>query len=341
MLHSALRVAPLVICTLLVSPLTAQPPATAPSLCELFHADIRDRKLHVSLTATARDRVTLVTDTDEEWNIAINATPVIGRFAHFTVTCDAREDDRWSDLHLVSVESDAQGLRISGIGRAADNSVAVTFFQDAHGVQLIVTRSRRRPRPIEDAAAADLVQLFNEHQPQVRTYLAPLLDEISSRSVLRPRAADVYRVFATIPADPVVVAKLAEFLPQLDSTDAKQRDDASAKLQALGGAAVLAALRMDMSQLSPEQRGRLGALIDASTLWLDPVAAARDPHFLVDCLDHDEPDVRSEALTALRALAGRDIDFDAAAPLAARRAAAAEMIEMLDQPQAQPAAARE
>src|SRR5207248_8185046 len=50
---------------------------------------------------------------------------------------------------------------------------------------------------------------------------------------------------------------------KLDADDAKTRDAATAALKALGRPAVHACLRLDQSNLSPEQRNRLSAFYAA------------------------------------------------------------------------------
>src|SRR5207248_5323440 len=105
-----------------------------------------------------------------------------------------------------------------------------------------------------------------------------------------------------------------------------------------GPPAVLAALRIDPSRLTPEQRGRLNAFVERHTLWSDPSEARRDVRFLIDCLELDDPAVRAAALVDLRAVARRDIAFDLDAAPIARRQAAAALLESLDGDDARPAA---
>jgi hypothetical protein len=184
---------------------------------------------------------------------------------------------------------------------------------------------------LHEFAAQDLLQLFTEHQVEVRQYLVPLLKEACGQNPLRPRAGDVYRAFAGVPADPVAVEKLRAVLPNLDADSPAARDAASAKLKALGPAGVLAALRVDRSDLSPEQSARLDAMVDSQSIWPDPAAAARtDPRFLADCLAHDDPAVRGAALTTLRAMMHRELAFDVNASPAVRERAVAEILDTID-----------
>ncbi|HYO11248.1 MAG TPA: hypothetical protein VER17_19950, partial [Tepidisphaeraceae bacterium] len=264
----------------------------------------------------------------------------------FLVTCEERENDRWSPLQVTSVsrtggEADAV-VTITGAGRAGTTSVAVTFVQDARTgtARFLVQRQRRmRARPLAGAQSSDLVQLFNDHQPETRLYLVPLLAELGRGDLLRPRPGDVYRAFPSIPPDPKVSRQVRDLLPALDSTESTERDAAVAKVEALGAPALLAVARLDPSELTPEQSSRLGALLARHSTWTDPAAAARDPDFLVDCLEDDDPAVRAAALDALRPLARREVRFDPAAAPEQRARAAASIREALRTPAPEPAAA--
>jgi hypothetical protein len=340
MIHRIMPVA-LLLC-LASAALAAESTPHFKRLSDVLDVDVRDRKLHIVVrppTDFAGGAIT-VGSAEDQWDLTVGDRNVVT--TPFELDSGEREADRWSSLHLVSVTRDANQLRIYGVGRARNTFVGVTLEQDAQGVSFLVQRVRRaRNRPLEDATAADLAQLWHEHQPQLREYLLPLLDEISQSHVLRPRGGDVYRAFADIPADPLVLEKLRELLPRLDADDARQRAAASAELAKLGASAVLAALRIDSSELAPEQRARLDTLIDRNTIWPDPAAARKDPRFLIDCLDNEDPDVRSAARSALVKLTGKEIEFDPSAPLVDRREAAGELLEALQQREAQPAASGE
>ena len=73
-------------------------------------------------------------------------------------------------------------------------------------------------------------------------------------------AADVYRVFDQIPADPEAARRIQPLIGLLDSDDAAQRDQAQKKIVESGRAGVLACLRLDSSVLSPEQKSRLDSI---------------------------------------------------------------------------------
>jgi hypothetical protein len=345
-------------------------PATAPAatrpvarpLPELFRAQLLDRKLEIAIVPVelAGNRAVIAAAAGDDTADAPDAAPATplstefnaigeekwqvqasprdrrrdGSYAAFAVSCDSRADDHWSALQLTSVAGDADALTIIGGGRMGRGFVSITYRQDAHlrDVRFTVQRPRRlRPRPLHEFAAQDLVQLYIEHQQELRLYLVPLLKEVCGENPLRPRAGDVYGAFATIPADPVMMAKVRALLPDLDAPAPPLRDAASAKLEALGPGGVLAAARMDRSELTPEQGVRLDAFVARNAVWPDPTAAAqKDPYFLVDCLQDGDERVRTAALARLRALKGPAIAFDVAAAPAQRAKAAEALYERLD-----------
>jgi hypothetical protein len=187
------------------------------------------------------------------------------------------------------------------------------------------------PRPLHDFPAADLFALFNDHQREVRLYLAPLLRTIApSQNLLRPRAGDVYRVFTDIPADPEMTRKVAAILPGLEADSPAAREEASQNIEALGPAGVLALLRMDRSEWTPEQTARLSAIVRRASTLNDPPVWRRDPYFLTDCLGDPDPAVRRAALDAARDVAGREVQFDVDAAPEARLAASQEVLRTLE-----------
>ena len=176
--------------------------------------------------------------------------------------------------------------------------------------------------------AADLQQIRHDRPLEVRTYLEPLLTELcDGRNPLRPQAGDVYRAFALIPADYAATERVRRIVEAFDALEPAVRDAASAQLNQLAGRAeVLAAARLDRTELSPEQTLRLDTFLLRNSAMKDIAAARRDRLFLIDCLEDEDSAVRAAALTALREVVGHDIDFDVDAP-AEQRATDAEALE--------------
>jgi hypothetical protein len=331
-------------------------PATAPAeekkpeprckLTDLFRVDLNQRRLDVLFTPPAfvarvagASSGSVLTEgaSDDRWYLDV--APVDrrgdGSFKVFQASCDDRLDDRYASLRLTMVnrgEDDA--ISIAGAGRVDSLWVLVNLTQDPGGgtVHFSVQRPRRRMRPIHEFQAADLLTLWSEHPKELRQFLFPLLREMCGKNVLAPRAGDVYRAFAAIPADPQVAQKLAAILPALDADAPSERDAAAKQLNALGPPGVLAALRVDPSTLTPEQRARLDTLVQDHSTTADPAALARhDPYFLVDCLGDSDVNVRSAALEALRSVTGKPtLAFDVAASEEERARAAAALAENLD-----------
>jgi hypothetical protein len=114
--------------------------------------------------------------------------------------------------------------------------------------------------------------------------------------------------------------------------DAAVREAAAlgARIEALGPAGVLALLRMDRSEWTPEQTARLSAIVQRASTLADPPAWRRDIYFLTDCLDDPDPAVRRAALETARTVAGRDVTFDVNAAPEARLAASQEVLRTLE-----------
>jgi hypothetical protein len=132
-------------------------------------------------------------------------------------------------------------------------------------------------------------------------------------------------------------------LPQLEADDPADREAASGRLELLGNAGVLAAMRMDMSNLSAEQKARLLTFVSRHRHQPAATAAAqrRDPAFLIDCLESFDPAVRMVARAELEKVVGKSIKFDPTLPEEAVAAAAdvvrKEILAPTAVPQTQPA----
>jgi hypothetical protein len=116
--------------------------------------------------------------------------------------------------------------------------------------------------------------------------------------------ADVYRVFDKIPADPAAIRQIAPVIARLDAEDPRDRDAAQRELRTMGRAAMLAAMRLDPSLLTPEQNSRLVSLRlgDGWARLTDVKSAAKDEAFLMSCLEDEDPAVRTAAANTLAVL---------------------------------------
>jgi hypothetical protein len=315
---------------------------------ELLRVELRDRKLAVAMVPpkaldqeirAGRGAPILIADSDAiEWRLSGvgDSRQPDGAYARFAIAPPPDHfPDRWSPLQLMSVTSTDDALEIVGSGRIGRTYVTVQYRQEQalNAARLTVQRSRRAGvgRPLHDFTAADLLQLWNEHQREVRIYLSPLLKALSPReNLLRPRAGDVYRAFDAIPADAEMMRRVAAILPELDAASPAAREAAAQKIEALGPAAVLALLRMDRAEWTPEQTARLATIVQRQSMLADPTSWRRDIYFLTDCLDDADPAVRQSALDGVRAIAGRGVDFNLDAAPEARLAAAQEILRTLE-----------
>lgn len=179
--------------------------------------------------------------------------------------------------------------------------------------------------------ASSFSELYARHPDECRRYVRPMLKRFAGEDPLALKAADAYRLFPGLQPEPRVTAQVMELLSALDSPVAAERNRASQALSRLGAPGVLAVLRMDMSILTPEQHARLDEFIAAhdDRRFTDADEARKDPWLLVDCLEFDDPAVRTAAKAALVQLLGGDVKFDPLAPPEARSAAADRLRDRL------------
>ena len=236
---------------------------------------------------------------------------------------EGHEEDFWTVEF--STQEGLGSTTVMAQGGDSCDVAGLAYKQDPTGVTLMLTRRGANRRRM--LTAADLDELRRKYPNETCWYLLPVLRQMTGQPVLRPGGGDVYRVFTDIPADPAVTKQIDQLLPRLAASDAAERDRATVALNDLGRPGALAALRYDLESLIPEQRTRLQTLIarNAPLGIEDPAAAAKDPNFLIDCLEDDDPAVRSRAKALLEQALGHKVDYDPAAP-APRRAVAATAI---------------
>jgi hypothetical protein len=218
-------------------------------------------------------------------------------------------------------------LYISGYrGGRAITETTLRFTQTPDGaVHLVVINPVTRT--FTQARAASIVELRAQHPQLVRQTLVPLLRQISGDDPLLPGATDVYRVFTEVSPDSKTIDAVQALLPVLGDPAFATRERASARLEALGADAVCAALRLDLTQLLPEQSMRIERLLALHThrAITDPQHARRDPAFLADCLEFDDDRVRWLARRELEQLIGRAIPMHHA-PTPEEWSAAADVV---------------
>lgn len=277
----------------------------------------------------------------QAWNVNQNfpSTTSIARYEP-----DVKDDKA---IWQTSITVSARSLSISGqwVGGR------VSLSQVNNGVTANVMEYAANPNGagirvnnILTVRKASLQELRAAHPIEFRQHILPLLAKVSDLKWLQPGAADVYSAFGTIAADQKIIQRIEGLLPELDADAFPIRDAASQQLAELGPAGVLAALRMDLSKLTGEQSGRLREFVASHRrrTLMQPQDAARDPEFLVDCLEHDDPQVRGAAHRALEALTGQKLTFNASlkgAELAKAADAARQKVTELLPPATQPAEA--
>lgn len=260
-----------------------------------------------------------VEGSDATWTYMRPRPPVFGgpvgliNPAHMTYInrfdLDAKDEEAWTSRLAVS----PQALTLSS------QSIfdAASLSQSGGTVTLIVnefTQWGQPPLNLLTARAASLPQLRAEHPAEFRQYALPLIEKFTAESFLIPGAADVYAVFTEVPADVKVTDQIEALLPDLDSDNPADRAAASARLTELGAPGVLAAMRLDPSGLSEEQKNRLRRFVATYSRRSipDPLVARRDAGFLADSLEFEDPAVRAAARGDIEKRLGHPIPFDPA-----------------------------
>jgi hypothetical protein len=230
---------------------------------------------------------------------------------------------------------------IEGYLRLTGTSEAGRYSLLQNGGTLTFTYRRIDNARTFRAVATSLRDMQSRHPKEFDTYVLPLLTRFSDVPFLRPGPAEVYAVFAELPADDVVTRRVLDLLPDLSDDDQSRRDAASRSLTAIGPAGVLAVMRLNEEATGPltgEQRSRLRAVVDASRrqprATFDPTAARNDPRFLADCLEDADVAVRAAASRELHRVLGREIDYDINLPPAARHVGAEAVRKTLPRPAA-------
>ncbi|MFI5378267.1 MAG: hypothetical protein ACHRHE_03080 [Tepidisphaerales bacterium] len=190
--------------------------------------------------------------------------------------------------------------------------------------------------------SAESIEQFRQKSPaEYKQYVAPVIELLSLAALLKPGPTDVYRVFSEIKPAPESERQLLEIVAALASVDPAERTAASQRLEKLGTAGVLGALRLDRSILTPEQRNRVDAFLRSQSCFPnEPERLRHDPLFLVDCLESEDLRVRKLALNDLKAALNRDIAVDIAGDAESLRRAAAglrkEISDRLEKASVQP-----
>lgn len=219
-------------------------------------------------------------------------------------------DDRY---RLSAIVVEPTGTVIRGQGRMDNRVVQCELRHDRVknfiSLQISDTAPGQQPRGLQ-ANAVDLRMLLFEHGDAMRLYVVPLLSELAGEPILRPRAADVYRLFPDIPASPKARARLARILDRLADADPRVRTAADDELNLQGDDVVLAALRA--TNLNPPQQGAIRRFLMRRQLLLESqIERMREEmSYQIDLLDFDDRAVRERAKAMIERLTDEKIEFD-------------------------------
>jgi len=246
----------------------------------------------------------------------------------------------WSDPSVaarLTLDSTPGAFAIEKHIEAADTELTITFRQTTLTASLVVYQQGGGARgPILQITADSFNALRRQHRIDIDTYLRPMLRDLHQEGALAPETAEAWQILADdLPVDPKYKQEVEKRLPALDDDHFKVRLQAADDLYHLGKDAALYIMHMDRGGLSLEQR-----------MWLDqviahyrtmPQAQVRrlhdDLHYLADCLDCDDLQVRQLALARLRKISGKQLTgFDPGVKPDKRAAAVNDAREELFRP---------
>jgi hypothetical protein len=302
-------------------------PAARMAWSDVLRLGVHDRQLDVDVLPT--ERAANLVRSDRQLLVEIDGSPAVwamttkGRVwvdwrrripsCEFSATATYDRGFAIEQIVPETITITRSGKTFVGIGRMNDLNVRVTCSvsePDQRTTLKVENSDGKRTDTVLEVGASNLFRLRDESPMATRQYVVPLLRAIAGENPLRPEAADVYRVFSEIAADENVAKQVGAILPEMDSPAVEDRNAASASLEKLGDAGVLAVLRMDRSNLSPEQRGRVDRFVaNHTTLDVTPEKAKADPFFLLDCLEDGDHAVRVAAKSALEKVSGKSIEF--------------------------------
>lgn len=295
---------------------------------------------HGALVTTGYQRVKVLGSPDVDWVLRAMKGAAIRYVTLERV--DLREAEG-EGLWLVSMSDRNALIKLEGHGGARSKVYSTQLTHRNGMVQLIATEMQdgRAGRRIVDVTARTFAELQGNHPAEFRRHALPLLEGMQLRDFLVPGASDVYRVFTEIAPTPQVTKRFLETVVLLGSNAADDRDLGERRLKEMGGEAVLAALRTDLSVLTPEERTRVESFVAShGRRRAEPAQLRQDPMFMIDCLEYEDPAVRAAALKALEELLNEDVPFDVDAPAEQRAAAANELRKKVARRQAERAPVR-
>ncbi|HEX2972808.1 MAG TPA: hypothetical protein VHP11_10775, partial [Tepidisphaeraceae bacterium] len=236
-----------------------------------------------------------------------------------------------------TVQAKGDRLTITGTIRRGKEVVAVSYRSrpepDGVELEMYLQSNGEMTQQVLDTRGSSLEAIRAEHQLEVDELLSPILQKLAQKNVLGLGAGDVYRLFDGIRPDPTVMQRLEKLLPRLDSDSVRERQAATEELKKLGRPGVLAAMRQDVSTLSPEQRSRLERfIVSHRRLEMANVEQARkDLNLVMACFEDEDSAVRVQAKRVAESLLGYAVAFDPAQGFEQRRAALKSLRDRMEE----------
>lgn len=244
-----------------------------------------------------------------------------------------------SPLRPIMLVVHGDAFRVVARGQLRGTPVVVTLMcgdQRAHeGARFTVNAIGDPQSKVNCGFQADsFAELVEQHPAELRKYLSPVLRRLGGADPFAPGSADVYAAFGEIEPEAAAQTKLEAVLPRLSDPDPRVRQKAFDELQTLGPAVACAALRWPESDLNPQQRLSMQQYLRSQSRRRDqtPQELRHDPLFLADCLEFDDPRVRSLAKEELERALGRTIDLDTSRSDACADVAAKLRTELFNKP---------
>lgn len=273
---------------------------------------------------------------------AASYTPEIFSFEHFdfsqpgTTTATTVQVTGWNLQVSQDTESPTDMKQISLVQTPPDISDGNV------GIRLRVTVQSNNGDPPAvniERTAADFLSLRRQYPTDTAKYLEPIFRDLHAEgAVFGPDRKLAWEVFATdAVVDPKVNAAVKKIVSRLDADDFRDREAATTDLRKLGQPAAVCLSRLNRAGLSPEVNSRIDAFL-SSYRPLPDVEVQRlrgDVNFLIDCLYDNDDFIVQSALSHLRQVTGRPIQFNSTLRGEPRRAAIDHLRESLT-PSTQP-----
>jgi hypothetical protein len=169
----------------------------------------------------------------------------------------------------------------------------------------------------------DFGSFVNNHPDITAECLLPLFKDFQLDYLLiKPTEWQLAQMFPDLfKPDDATIKEVKALLDKLDSESWADRQAATLKLKDMGPIAAGILVQIDPRSLSPEQQARVAVLCEHRLTKEQISELSKNTDLLLECMDDQRPEVRAEALAALKKAIGHDVAFDLDSDAAKRRTA--------------------